>query len=255
MNSLNTINWPELSKQYSDALKEGVEWIMDKFDPVGVIAAGTIIRGNPDKSSDFDIFVIHNAGFRQRIQKIFKTIPFEIFVNPPCSIIKNLQDEYKSQRQCTAHMLSTGHVLINKEPIVNELIVSASKYLETKPVFDINQATMLRYKAAVLLEDALDIKDKDIAMTNLFISDAVQALLGWFYYQERVFIPRQKELIVLTEKINPEIGDCARKIMESEHVDDKITNLIKLADLTIKTYGFFEWESKPEEVTTVTAGL
>jgi hypothetical protein len=105
------------------------------------------------------------------------------------------------------------------------------------------------------LEDALDIKDNDIAMANVFISDAVQAILGWFYYQVRVFIPRQKELIIRTEQMNPEIGYYARKTMESDHVDDKITYLIKLADLTIKTYGFFEWESKPEEVTAETASI
>ena len=254
MNNVNSISWPELNEKYLDALKDGVEWIIDKFNPVGVIAAGTIIRGNPDMSSDFDMFVIHNAGFRQRIQKIFKNIPFEIFVNPPCSIIKNLQDEYKSQRQCTAHMLSTGYVLINKESIVSELIASASKYLNMKPDFDEFQATMLRYKAAVFLEDALDIKNKDTGMANIFISDSVQALLGWYYYKEQVFMPRQKELIAATERLYPEIGGYARKIMESCQVDDKITYLRRLADLTIKTYGFFEWESKPEEVKTETAG-
>jgi hypothetical protein len=250
MNDFNTIIWPTLNERYLGALKDGVEWIIDKFHPIGVIVAGTIIRDNPDKSSDFDIFVIHNVYFRQRIQKLFKTIPFEIFVNPPCSIIKNLQDEYKSQRQCTAHMLSTGYVLINKDVVVSDLITNANRYLGMQPGYDENQATILRYKAAVLIEDALDIIEKDAGMATVFISDAVQAILSWFYYKEQVFMPRQKDLLVYTERMNYEIGGCARKIMESNQVEYKIQYLKQLSDLTIKTYGFFEWESEQEEVKT-----
>lgn len=248
MNKFDTIVWPDLSKHYLDALKEGTKWILDNFNPTGLIATGTIIRGNPDKSSDFDMFVIHEDCFRQRIQKMFNSIPFEIFVNPPSSIIKNLNDEYKSQRQPTAHMLATGHILINKADIVDTLIVNARTNLEKKPDYDEYQANVLRYKAAVLLEDAFDIKDKDTGMVNLFISNTVQAILDWFYYKEQVFMPRQKDLLLNTEKMNPEIGKCSRKIMESTLIEEKIDCLKKLADLTIETYGFFEWESKREEV-------
>jgi hypothetical protein len=248
MTDFDSIIWPDLNIHYLDALKDGTEWIITTFKPIGIIAAGTIIRGIPDKNSDFDIFVIHENCFRQRIQKLFKSVPFEIFVNPPSSIIKNLKNEYESQRQCTAHMLATGYVLINKVDIVNELISNATINLEKQPEYDEGQANVLRYKAAVLLEDAIDIKDKDTGMANIFISDTVQAILDWFYYKERIFVPRQKELLVNTDKMNHEIGECARKVMESTQIEDKIDHLKRLADLTIKTYGFFEWESEREEV-------
>jgi hypothetical protein len=248
MTDYNSIIWPDLSNHYLDALKEGTEWIIDKFNPIGLIVTGTIVRGNPDINSDFDIFAIHNNFFRQRIQKTFKSVPFEIFVNPPSSIIKNLKNEYKSQRQCTAHMLATGLVLINKADIINELITNANINLGKQPDYGECQATMLRYKAALLLEDAIDIKDKDAGMTNIFISDTVQAILDWFYYKEKVFKPRQKELIVNTERMNQKIGEYSRKVMESTQLEEKFDYLKRLADLTIMTYGFFEWESEKEEV-------
>jgi hypothetical protein len=248
MIDFNSIVWPDLSKNYLDALKDGTEWIIDKFNPVGLIVAGTIVRGNPDRSSDFDMFVIHEECFRQRIQKTFRSVPFEIFVNPPSSIIKNLKDEHMSQKQCTAHMLATGYVLINKADIVNQLITNSRMNLEKQPEFNENQANLLRYKAAVLLEDAIDIKDNDVGMANIFISDTVQAILDWFYYKERVFKPRQKELIVNAERMNHEIGKCSRKVMESIKIEDKVDHLKRLADLTIMTYGFYEWESEREVV-------
>lgn len=251
MIDFNNIVWPVLNDRYLCALKEGSKWIINNFNPLGLIVSGTIIRGNPDISSDFDIFVIHNGHFRQRIQKKFKSIPFEFFVNPPSSIIKNMEKEFESRQQCTSHMLATGYVLINKADIINELINTARIYLDKQPGFNEKQAELLRYKAAVLLEDAIDIKNKDVGMANVFISDTIQAILDWFYYKKRLFIPRKKDLIVNTERIDYEIGKCSRKVMESIQIDEKINHLKRLADLTIMTYGFFEWESDREEVTEI----
>jgi hypothetical protein len=100
------------------------------------------------------------------------------------------------------------------------------------------------------LEDAIDIKDKDVGMANVFISDSVQAILDWYYYKEYLFVPRKKDLIANTERIAFEIGSCSRKVMESVQIEEKINYLKRLADLTIKSYGFFEWESEREEVKT-----
>jgi predicted nucleotidyltransferase len=49
--------WPELSEKYDLALRSAVEFILENYSPVGIVAAGTIIRGAPDKSSDLDIYV------------------------------------------------------------------------------------------------------------------------------------------------------------------------------------------------------
>lgn len=248
MMDLSSVIWPDLNEHYLKALKAGTKWIIDNFDPQGIIVCGTIIRGNPDASSDFDVFVIHNKPFRQRIQRIFNSVPFEIFVNPPTSIKKNMGEEFESAMQCTSDMLATGYVLINNSEIIVELINEAKSYLNKEPGYDAKRAEIIRYKAAVLLEDAIDIKDKDIANANIFISDTVQAILDWFYYEKRVFVPRKKEIITKAEMIDSETGKYCRKVMETNLLEDKIYYLKKLADLTIKTYGFFEWESEREVV-------
>jgi hypothetical protein len=248
MRDFDDIVWPDLSKHYLDALKEGTEWIINEFHPIGLIATGTIVRGNPELSRDFDMSVIHEVPFRQRIQKTYKSIPFEIFINSPIPILGYFDDEYKSRRPCTAHMLATGHVLINKASIVTELITKAKTYLIMQPDYDNKKANLLRYTAATLLEDAIDLKDRDVGMANIYITDSLKAILEWFYYEERVLMPRKKELLMNTLKMNHEIGECSRNIMESIQLEDKIGYLKKLADLTIKTYGFFEWESEREEI-------
>ena len=90
---LSRCAWPGLPENYDQALREAVQFILKRFDVLGIVAAGTIIRGSPDATSDLDIYVIHPAPFRQRVQKFFNGIPTEIFVNPPAMVEKYFIEE------------------------------------------------------------------------------------------------------------------------------------------------------------------
>jgi len=81
-------NFPMLPDKYDRALREALSFVMQRFKPVGIIAAGTVVRGTPDASSDLDVWVIHMEPVRQRLQKFFVGVPAEIFVNPPWVIQK-----------------------------------------------------------------------------------------------------------------------------------------------------------------------
>ena len=80
---LEQCQWPDLPEKYASALRSAVGFIAENLEPIGIIASGTILRGNPDPASDLDIYVIHRAAKRQRIQKFFAGVPAEIFINPP----------------------------------------------------------------------------------------------------------------------------------------------------------------------------
>jgi predicted nucleotidyltransferase len=62
-------NFPKLPDKYDRALREAVSFVLERFKPVGIIAAGTVVRGTPDATSDLDVWVIHMEPFRQRLQK------------------------------------------------------------------------------------------------------------------------------------------------------------------------------------------
>ena len=68
--------------RHKHALRDAVSFVLGSFKAVGIIASGTIVRGNPDATSDIDLWVIHLEPNRQRIQKFFNSVPVEIFVNP-----------------------------------------------------------------------------------------------------------------------------------------------------------------------------
>ena len=114
-------NFPNLSEPYDSALKEAVRYISGRFELLGIMVTGSIIRRMAHKNSDFDIFVIHNNNFRQRIQKFFKGIPAEIFVNPPVQIEKYYKSAFESGKPDTQHMFATGFIIFDKENLIRDL--------------------------------------------------------------------------------------------------------------------------------------
>jgi predicted nucleotidyltransferase len=130
---LSACQWPPLSPSYDLALREAVAFILEQFEVYGIIVSGSIIRGNPHPSSDFDLVVIHAQPERQRLQRLFRHVPTEIFLNPPKTIRRYFEDEQKEGKPSTAHMLATGFVILDRDPVVNELREQAQELIGAPP--------------------------------------------------------------------------------------------------------------------------
>src|SRR6185437_6672056 len=98
-NSAPQSAWPSLPEPFGTALRHAVEFIRREFEPVGVIATGTIVRGTAHKSSDLDLCVVHRAPHRRRIQRYFDGVPAEIFINPPSAIRAYFAEEDQDGRR------------------------------------------------------------------------------------------------------------------------------------------------------------
>lgn len=54
---LRRSRWPDLSPEYAAALRGAITFVLERFDAVAIVAAGSIVRGLPDRSSGLDIYV------------------------------------------------------------------------------------------------------------------------------------------------------------------------------------------------------
>ena len=68
-----------MNERHTQALELALQWIDENFQAIGIIASGSIIRGNADENSDFDIYVIQEEKFKQRIQKKFNGLIAVLF--------------------------------------------------------------------------------------------------------------------------------------------------------------------------------
>jgi hypothetical protein len=243
-----SFRWPVLPAPYVAALREAVTYVLESFDADGIIATGTIVRGNPHASSDLDLYVVHRHAFRQRVQRFFRAVPVEIFVNPPEMIRSYFEEEHASGRPITAHMLATGAVVLARTPVVDELCREATSWL-AKPSYPTEgQALRMRYAAATRFEDGIDVVDIDPATANMVLSEAVSDMLQLYCRTKRGTLPRQKDLLSFVAELDPALGEQARRFFGDATFAERREVAEDIADRTIGVRGFFTWDSGPEPV-------
>lgn len=240
--------WPKLSEKYDLALRSAVEFVLETYDPVGIVASGTIIRGTPDQSSDLDIYVIHKELFRQRLQKFFNGIPAEIFINPPVAIEGYFKEEQQARRPLTAHLLATGFVILDHDPAIETLQKKASSLLLEPPPAP-KDLIYQKYLIALLYEDAVDVVGKDPDTAHMIVNCAVVEMLNFCFIRWGKFIPRQKSLLNELRKVDVNIAELAHNFYRTAALQEKMEIAGQMADKIVGERGFFEWEAPPNEVT------
>jgi hypothetical protein len=240
--------WPDLAPRYDAALRQAVTFILQRFDAIGIVGSGTIIRGAPDAASDLDIFVIHSELVRQRIQKFFGGVPCELFVNPPQSIRRYFEEDHPSGRNHTAHMLATGTVILARSPVIEELRSEAQSWLSRRVELSEARSTSERYLIATLLEDALDLAERDPVSAVALAGRAVSSMVEYHCLAVGGFLPRHKDLLGALAQMDAELGGLARSFFTASSSAEQLRIAALIADRTIFARGFFEWESVPEKV-------
>lgn len=237
-------SWPPLPERFAEALRAAVAFALDEVDAVGVVATGTIVRGTPDASSDLDLYVVHEAPVRRRVQRYFGDgVPTEILVNPPAAVRTYFIEEHARGRPVTAHMLATGHVVLARGPVVPELRSEAAAWLARPSRPGEAATTWARYAAATRLEDATDVAERDPATAAMLRMEAVVAMLQLRCRATTGSVPRGKDLLARVAALDPELGALARRVFAPASAAVAHAAAAEIADRTIGVRGFFEWDS------------
>ena len=243
---LSECRWPALDDRYTAPLHKAVEYIIVRFDPHTIVASGSIIRGNPDATSDFDLYVIHDPGWRQRVQKYFDGVPAEIFVNPPHQIERYFNEE--QDRPMTAHMLATGFVILDRQGTADALQERARQIINRPLAFSADQQVFQRYMLANRFEDATDIAAHSPENADLILGHVVYDMLNFAFIAANRSAPRHKELLAHLETLDPELARLAYEYSRAASTAERLELAGQIADHTIGARGFFEWETPPGDV-------
>ena len=238
--------WPVLAAPYARALREAVELILARFDVTGIVACGSILRGQGGPTSDLDVYVVHADPVRQRLQHSFNGVPAEIFVNPPAAIRSYFAGEHRSGRPCTAHMLHTGFVVFEQGPMVATLRHEAEAWLAKPRDLTDADLTMQRYLAADQLDNARDLVGQDDANAALLLYDAVKSMIQYGFAAAQQPQPRVKQTLVALGELDPEAHRLARRFYGTDGIDKQLAVATDLAQHILGVTGFFAWEAPPE---------
>ncbi len=241
--------WPDLPARYATALREAVQFILERcLDTRGIVVSGTILRGNPAPSSDLDIYVIRRELQRQRVQKCFNGVPAEIFINPAEKVPDYFADEARAARPITAHMLGTGFVILDGDGVIADLQARARHILQTPPDPGVEALTTARYMAAARYEDATDIAETRPETARMILGQAVHEMVCYHFLADHRFIPRDKDLLDVLETWDAALGALVCRFYGAATMAEALSLAEQIADRTIAARGFFAWESTPNTV-------
>lgn len=242
------LRYPPLAAPYDAALRMAVAAVLDAYAPFGIIAAGSVLRGQGGPSSDIDLYVLHAAPFRQRLQRRYAGVPFEIFINAPQQVRRYFEDEHAAARPITAHILTTGFVMLAADPAVQALRGEAAEWLAKAPAPGDDALLWRRYAIADELDNAGDVLAADPACASLILHDAVSRLVEYAFIARGRHLPRQKELLAALDALDGEAGMRARAFYAAASAADQLRRALALAEHVTGATTFFTWDSAQSPV-------
>jgi predicted nucleotidyltransferase len=227
---------------FDAAVDELVAYVRATYAPLGIIVAGSIVRGEAGPTSDLDVFSVHDQPWRMREQKRFSGVPAELFLNPAAQVRRYFASEHAEGRPCTAHMFATGEV-VKAHPIVDDLVREAREWL-ARPL-EVTEASLVqrRYGIVDTLDDVRDVIDHDPPAAALLIADAVRGIIVYAFWKRRLFQPRRKAAVSALETIDADAAALVRR-WQSSNVPDGWRAVEDLARHVIEVDTFFEWVSE-----------
>lgn len=244
---MTTLTWPELPEPFNQALHDAVDAILVHVTPVGIIAGGSILRGEGGPTSDIDIYVIHLAPWRQRLQRRFSGVPCEIFINPPQQIRRYFEEEH-SRRPITAHLFVTGFVVLDRDPVVQSLRNDAATWLETPPNPPADSLRWQRYEIVDLLDNARDLVKTDSHNADMILHQAAHALIDYAFLVANRPLPRSKATLRTLRSVDPAAAALAQRYYAAKSADVRLIVAEQWAQHLLGVTRFFEWDSEPETV-------
>jgi hypothetical protein len=246
---LEACHFPDIKEPFATALRQVVEFAMEHYNPIGIIAAGSVMRGQGDATSDIDLFVLFEGDYRQLVHRYFNGVPVQIFCNPPQRIPRYFEDE--PQRldggPSTAHMLATGVVILDRDSRVEQFRQMAHAALKKPPNPNPALVQLLRYHAVDALENALDLRESDPTMAMIAVCDALPQMLRYYFVKQGKYIPRHKDMLKHIRDDNPELATLLDNLF-SVADDSRFDIIQQIADKTIEARRFFEHEFPPEKI-------
>ena len=245
--SRHKLSWPHLNDRYAEALHSAVDYILSKFEPIGIILGGSVLSDKFGNNSDFDIVIVHEEPYYRRIFKIFNKIPTDLLINTPASIKSHLDFDNLEVEPKMAHMLATGFVILAKAPIIEHLIHTARLYLEQSPIASEQEIIRLKYLSVNYLADAEDSIEKDPSIADLLITLSVEKMIKYFYRNNSLFVPQAKDLINDIRKKDHKLGEDIDSFFRTCDQKMKIMLAKRIATQTIEVSKFFEWANEKTE--------
>jgi hypothetical protein len=219
---LEQCQFPPLEEPFATALREGVAYVIERYNPLAIIAAGSILRGEGDIYSDIDMYVLFEGNFKEERTRT-------------------------EGGNSTAHMLATGYVILDRDPRIAAIQQQAREALQQPPNPNPEMLQHFRYQAVDGLENVLDLRESDPDMAMIIMGETLTKMLRYYFLKQGQYVPRHKDYLKIIRTSDSELAALIHLLFAAQD-DSRYDILLQIADKTIEVREFFEYEWQPEEV-------
>lgn len=237
-----------LPEPYATALDQAVAWLHATYEPIAIIACGSIIRGTPHATSDLDLVVIHEQPWRQRAQRFFNGVPAEMFVNPVFQLRRQMVNDAEAGRPVMAHMLDTGAIVEDPTGVLAALREEARANLAAGPTVSNGWLVQRRYWVVTNFEDAVDLLHSDPDRAQTIVTESLVEAARLHFLQQGRWLPRSKALLADLEGLDPALAAQVRAALRATDLEERLSLAAAVIERTCGVAGFFEWDSEPQDV-------
>lgn len=238
----------EIPEEFRSALESVLTEIETITDPVGIMLTGSVVQGTASATSDLDVAILHDANWRQRIQRVAFGRAVEVFINSEAWWKRTLETEAASGRSPAAHFLSEGIIIADQDDRMLRLQEKARIVREQGPKVSAFDLTQLKYAAVSTLEDGVDLAASDVERSRWLLLEAMDKAVRFHYSNNGIWIPREKDLFIDVEQRWAEKGHDVR----SAFSETQLSALRELATSIVRACTgdtrFFEWSSPRQEL-------
>lgn len=199
----------------------------DKENVEGFLVCGSYVTGSPSKRSDIDLHIVLSPSidWRQRGSRIIDGYLIEYFVNPPAQIEAYFKEDFESNRKHTAHMFSTGKILMDKHGVLASLREKAEGWMKKEyPEMSEMSVELSKYALWDLTDNLQDLYDSGSeSFSYAYWSSLINAFEFYSRYLRHDVIPIHK----ISEQLND--SSVQTKYSIAEYPDESFKNLMNQA--------------------------
>ncbi len=236
-----------LAEKHRIALNQAIEFIEERYQPIGTIATGSIIRGTTHPSSDLDMVVAHLPEWRQRHQRWENGVPVEIFANPIAELERTMRQDVESGRPVMIDMIATGIIVHDTDDVMRHLQQDARQYMSEGPHVSDEAITAMRYSIATESEDAMDILDEDPDRAAAMATTSLLQAVRFQFLKAGQWLPREKQLLSAFDDLDRNLSLACREALRAVPAD-RVRLSQPIIERLTGSNRFFAWESPRQEV-------
>lgn len=218
---------------------------------MGILWTGSRVYGRVYAHSDWDFFVIHDEGWRQRRLLTLDGSEVEVFINPPEQIRLELS---WTDHPATIAMFARGVVVDDRDGLVQSLADQARlTWNQGPPLVEPGSMEFWRYAVCDLLKDVADRMADDPNTVSWLASQVVQTAMTGHYKWHRHWLPKPKYLLDDLSAWDPSLATMVRQVFQPGVTRDlQYEALQSLVRAVLKPFDGCpsHWESMPQAIQT-----